>query len=114
MDDRLGGRTRYSRLLMAYKDQTELVLSAQCAENTPLTWVLDAPGRDTFRIIVRCRGTQSPDEAGKAPGLPIPGDKDAGSLQSGREPFGRFYEWNVLFRRKQLAGIIRNTFKHSR
>ena len=40
---------------MAQTNKPELVLCVAGQEDTSRTWVLDPQGRDSFRIVVRCR-----------------------------------------------------------
>jgi hypothetical protein len=48
---------------MAQTNKPDLVLSVACQEEAIRTWVLDPKGRNSFRIVVRCR---------RAPGAPSP------------------------------------------
>ena len=48
---------------MAPTNNPDLVLSVACQEEGTRTWVLDPEGRNSFRIVVRCRrapGVRSP------------------------------------------------------
>jgi hypothetical protein len=48
---------------MAQINNPDLVLSVACQEEGAHTWVLDPRGRNSFRIVLRCRraqGTPSP------------------------------------------------------
>lgn len=40
---------------MAQTNKLDLVLSVAGQEDSTRTWVLDPQGRDSFRIVVRCR-----------------------------------------------------------
>jgi hypothetical protein len=43
---------------MTQTHKPDLVLSAAGHDDTTRTWVLDPQGRDSFRIVVRCRRAQ--------------------------------------------------------
>jgi hypothetical protein len=100
---------------MSHKDQADLILSVSCTDESRRTWALDAPGRNTFRIVVRCRQAQAAVDSGKASGLPIHGHTDIGFLPSRREEqCRRLYSLKGLFRRKQFMDVLRNSFRHTR
>lgn len=100
---------------MANKDQTDLVLSVPCTEENPLTWVLDAPGRDSFRILVRCRSAQSVADPRETPGLPSQGYEDVGSTPSRREKqYWPLHGLKALFTRKTFMKNVHNSFTHTR
>jgi hypothetical protein len=48
---------------MAQTNNPDLVLAVPCQEDRTGTWVLDPEGRNSFRIVVRCR---------RAQGAPLP------------------------------------------
>ena len=53
---------------MPPSDNRDLVLSASCGASQAHTWVLDPQGRNSFRIVVRCR----PDEVAAPAKSPSP------------------------------------------
>ena len=98
---------------MAHKAQTDLVLFVPCAEESPLTWVLDAQGRDTFRIVVRCRQAQAAIDPRKAPESLVEGVRHVRSLPNRREK-----QWWPLHRnsslRRRIMELVRRSLKNTR
>jgi hypothetical protein len=45
---------------MAQTKNSDLVLSVACQEEATRTWVLEPKGRNSFRIVVRCRKALGP------------------------------------------------------
>ena len=45
---------------MAQTKNPDLVLSVACQEKATRTWVLEPKGRNSFRIVVRCRRALDP------------------------------------------------------
>jgi hypothetical protein len=45
---------------MAQTKNSDLVLSVACQEEATRTWVLEPKGRNSFRIVVRCRRALGP------------------------------------------------------
>lgn len=100
---------------MAHKSQTDLVLSVPCSEENPSTWALNAPGRNSFRILVRCRSAQSAADPRETPGLPSQGGKDVGSIPSRREKqYWPLHGLKGLLARKTFMKNVRNSFTHTR
>lgn len=98
---------------MAHTGRHDLVLFIPCAEESRRNWVLDAQGRDTFRIVVRCREEQAAVDLRKAPELIGEGVRHVRSSPNRREKQHWPSRRNILLRRRVME-IVRRSLKKTR